>query len=49
MAVSISAQRFKLSATLSEYGFEGCGVLATGIEGLRAAFVGKVEGVLQAA
>jgi hypothetical protein len=35
----------KLSSTLCKYGFEGCGVLTTGTEGLRAAFVGDTEGV----
>lgn len=47
MPVSLSRHFLKLSATLSEYVFEGCGVLTAGIEGLRAAFSGNVDGVAQ--
>jgi hypothetical protein len=45
--VSISRHLDKLSDTLSKYGFEGCGVLTAGLEGLRAALAGGVEIVLQ--
>lgn len=45
MPSSRFAHLSKLCSTLSKYGFEGCGVLTAGFEGLRAALVGGTESV----